>query len=362
MTTERRLQKHHDFWAGKPMESPLTSIRVGSAFISRQFQANQKLLVKGTSVHAEALNVDDYLEEYEKQYQTHEQVNQDAFFVAEPINGFPWIEAICGCEIVGADVSFVTKHKYHSLDDLESIQFSHDNEWYRKYLEFLDKLDKRSSGRFPLGQPILRGVSDTVGALVGQEEMVVGLMTEPEKMVRLFDDVVGLHRNLIDDAYKIIKPFHGGYSIGFYYLWTPGKAIWYQEDLAAIMSPNHFDEFLRKTGNEICRGYDYTLEHLHPASFGHLNGILSMPNLNAVQINREDVGPALSEIVSECRRVIEAGKQLVILGELDEDDVRVIAEELPNHHVALHCFTETVEAANDLSARIKHQCAKHWKK
>lgn len=361
-TIEQRLQKHCDFWAGQPLESPLMSIRVGDVFMSRQFKTNHRLLAKNRAVTPDDVSVDDYLGEYESMYQTHEQVGQDGFFVGEPINGFPWFEAICGCEIVGAEVSFVSRHRYESIDELETIGFSRKNPWYQKYLAFLTKVGRVSAGRFPLGQPILRGVSDTLGALVGQEEMVCGLMLESDKMKRLFGEVVQMHRTLVEDAYGIMRPWQGGHSIGFYYIWAPGRVIWFQEDLAAIMAPQHFDEFLRQTATDICAGYPYTLEHLHPASFGHLDGILSLPFLSAVQINREDVGPGLPEILPQLQRVLAAGKRLVILGELDDDDIETVAAHLPHQGIALHCMVPTVEAGNELIDRMSERCAFHgWK-
>jgi hypothetical protein len=357
MTTDEKLQKHLDFWSGKPLDSPLTSIRVGDVFISRQFKANQPLLERGRIATINDLIVDSFLADYEHLYQIHEQVDQDTFFVAEPLNGFPWLEAICGCDIVGSEVSFVATHRFETIDDLETIGFTPDNPWYLKYLEFLEKTAALAAGRYPLGQPILRGVSDTIGALVGQEEMACGLISDSAKMTRLFGEVVHLHRSLIGAAYTLIQPFRDGYAFGFYRIWAPGKVIWFQEDLAAIMAPRHFDQFLRKTATDLCEHYAYTLEHLHPASFGHLDGILSLPGLSAVQINREDVGPSLAQILPQLQSVINAGKKLIIFGALDAADIDAIAFGLPKHSVALHALTDTVDSANTLRDHIKERCA-----
>ncbi|MGI6299125.1 MAG: hypothetical protein ACOX1T_08195 [Saccharofermentanales bacterium] len=355
----QRILKHRDFWTGKPLATPLVSIRVGDVFISRQFRANSQLLKKNHLVKLEDLQVDKYLNDYEEMYQTHEKVAQDGFFVGEPINGFPWMEAICGCDILGSESSFVSKRQFDCLDDLEKIEYSQENPWYLKYLEFLEGIDRVSAGRFPLGQPILRGVSDTLGALVGQEEMVCGLMIDPDKMSRLFGEVVRLHRSLIADSYRIIKPWKGGYSFGFYYVWAPGRTIWFQEDLAAIMAPHHFNQFLKTTATEICKDYNYSMQHLHPASFGHLEGILSLPFLSAVQINREDVGPSVAEILPQLNSVINAGKKLIILGVLDDNDIESIAANLPHHSIALHAMVPTIDAGNALSERIAERCAAH---
>jgi hypothetical protein len=357
---EQRLQKHLDFWAGRPLASPLTTLRVGDIFLSRNFEAAGPLLGMGSVVEPSAIDVQAFLADYERMYQVHESLAPDGFFVGEPCTGFPWLEAMCGCRVSGTGVSFVTRRRFTTIDELEALEVSPANPWYRKYLEFLAELARLSAGRFPLGQPILRGVTDTLGALVGQEEMACALLTHPAKVRTAFGEIVQLQRRLIEDAYRIIPPFHGGYSIGFYYLWAPAKVIWFQEDLAAILSPRHFDQYLRQTASEMCRGYEYTLVHLHPSAFVHLGGILSVPQIKAVQINKDDVGPGVADMLAECRRVLAADKRLVLLGSLDEADLDAIAENLPPQGIALHIFTDTLARAQALSAYIKARFGGKW--
>ena len=61
LSLEQKLQRHKDFWEGKPQERPLISVRLGDVFFSTKFNANNELLKKGHVVTPDQINVDAYL-------------------------------------------------------------------------------------------------------------------------------------------------------------------------------------------------------------------------------------------------------------------------------------------------------------
>jgi len=263
------------------------------------------------------------------------------------------MEAMLGCSVHGAEVSFVTGKVYSEIKDLPEPAIDEDNPWYKKYMEFLVKLTEFSAGRFPVGQPIMRGVTDIVGALAGQQEMALALVTEPDLIKKLFMDSARSLVKVIADQYKIVKPFHGGYAAGFYHLWAPGPIIWYQEDLSALMSPHHFDEYLRQTSTSICEGYKYTFVHLHPSSFFHLDKILTLECLRAVQINKEEIGvPSISDMLPQFEKVFNAGKALILFGNLDESDIKILRDRFPMARLFLNIVTPDIDSALKLNEYI----------
>ena len=349
---EERLTMHKNYWEGKHQKSPLVSYRIGDYFLADKFKANLPLLEKGRVVTADMVDVDAYLEDYERMYRQCEEVGQSAFFTAEPCTAFPWLEAMLGCTVIGQVVSFVTHPVFEYMADLQDIKLDVKNPWYQKYFEFVDKLTKLSNGRFPVGQPIIRGVTDTVGALVGQEEFACSLITDPELTKEVFMRVSDIHRAIIEEQYRHVQAFHGGYAIGFYHLWTPGKAIWYQEDLSLLMSPQNYSDYIVGTSINICEGYDYTLTHLHPASFLHLDSILSIKGLKAVQINKDVNGPTILEMLPECKRVLAADKRLVIFADLVEEEIDNLLDNLPAEGLFFNIVAPTVERARELNEYI----------
>ena len=197
-----------------------------------------------------------------------------------------------------------------------------------KYFEFIEKLNTLSAGRFPIGQPIMRGASDVVGALLGQMELVYALADEPEAIQEAFFKVMDALRSVIKSQWDATPDFHGGYSMGFYHVWCPDKCIWFQEDLSALLSPQIYKAFLREPDASVCNGYDYTAVHLHPASFFILDMYMQMEGLKAIQINKDVGGPSVKEMMPSFRKVL-ASKNLIIYGDLDEEEIDCILENFP---------------------------------
>lgn len=345
---ERRIALHRAYWDGTAMEEPVVSYRIGDYFFANKFQANMPLLQKGTSVTPDMVDVDAYMVDYERMYQMSEQTGQTAFFTVEPNTGIPWMEGMAGCPILGEEVAFMATAVSDSIDEVEDIVLDKNNPWFLKYLEFVGKLVAFSGGRFPVGQPIMRGTTDVLGCMIGQSEMACAVMTDPEKIRHIFGQIAQMLREVIAEQWKRVPEFHGGYSSGFYHLWAPGKLIWYQEDLSAILSPWHYDAFLKDTSAQICRGYGYTFVHLHPNSFFHLDGILAQPLLRAVQINKDVTGPTVEQMLPIFRRVIAANKRLIVWGDLTSEEITMLMEDLPHHSLFLNVIAPTVESAQEL--------------
>ena len=349
---ERRLALHRAYWAGGEMEEPLVSYRIGYYFFADKFKANLPLLEKNHLVTPEQIDVDAYLPDYERMYQACEQTGQTAFFTAEPCTGIPWLEAMCGCPIRGEEVAFMATQTCDDIEDVGEIGYDPENPWAKRYMEFLDKLVTLSDGRFPVGQPIMRGTTDVVGSMMGQSEMACAAMTDPELLRQRLNESAELLRQVIAEQYRHVPAFYDGWAAGFYHLWAPGKLIWYQEDLSAILSKKHFDEFLREPAEQICGGYDYTFMHLHPNSFFHLDGILSLKGLRAVQINKDVSGPTVEQMIPVFRKVLEAGKRLIVWGNLTEEEIRLVMRKLPHMGLFLNVISPSVDEAKQLQSVI----------
>lgn len=262
-----------------------------------------------------------------------------------------------GAKVTGEEGSFFTHPVLEDAEDLEGYEVSlENNPWYDKYLEFVEVLTQHGEGRYSVGEPIMRGVTDTIGSLIGQENLACGVLEEPEIMHEAFGRVVEIQRKLIADSYERIHPFAGGYNFGFYHIWAPDKVMWYQEDLSALLSPNLFEEFLMETSRRYLEGYKYTLMHLHPLSFRHLDNILRIESLRVVQINKDVGGPSVHEMVPQFRKVLEAGKNLAIgMGRIDRDDIDAIMDELPRERVAINVISDTPEEALELIEYMDHK-------
>jgi hypothetical protein len=239
------------------------------------------------------------------------------------------MEAFWGCDIVAERESIMARHLTKEPADLEKLNFSMENPWVAKYFEFVTKLNALSNGRFPVGSPIMRGEGDTAGALLGQTEFIYALYEEPDIIKRMLGKITDSFLMIYEEMHRRNDPFLGGSSIGLYHVWAPGKCLWFQDDIGALLSPALYREFLLENEKRFCGGFEYTMMHLHPSSFHLLDDILSNENLKAVEINKDVGGPSITQMLPQFRNVLDKKRCLIIWGDLTEEDIQVVFDNLP---------------------------------
>ena len=347
-TINERLKLHEQFWHDEKVDRFPISFRFGDYFFATQFSAARDLLKPGMEIKPDMVHVDDFLSDYERMFQQAEQIGQDGFWVAEPFTAIPWMGAILGCPVFAGSGSFVTEPILKATEYSPPAQSAFGSAWIQKYMEFTEKLVSLSKGRFPVGQPILRGPSDMMGALMGQMRMIYEMNDAPEKMREMAGTVTRSYLDIVGKQFELIPAFHGGHAIGFYHLWTPGRCIWFQEDGSALLSPAWYNAFIRGMDEEICRNYDYTAIHLHPVSLHILDSLLRLDGLKAIEVNKDVGGPSIEEMLPVFRRILEAGKRLVLWGSLDEADLSILQKELPGRPIFLSIVIADADRAREI--------------
>ena len=101
----------------------------------------------------------------------------------------------------------------------------------------------------------------------------------------------------------------------------------------------------------ICKGYDYTAVHLHPASFFIIDELLKIDRLKAVEVNKDIGGPTVTEMIPIFKRILEK-KNLIIWGDLDEPDIDVISGELPSRGIYLNPVVPDADRARALMNHV----------
>jgi hypothetical protein len=211
--------------------------------------------------------------------------------------------------------------------------------WFDKYLEFTDMLQKLSKGRFPVGQPIMRGPSDIIGTILGQDRMVYYFYDNPDRTVELLNEATAIFLDVIKEQKKHIDTFYGGTSMGFYDLWCPGNCIWFQDDLNALLSPGIYENYVYDTHKWISKSYDYSMFHLHPASFFILDYLIKIKELKAIQINKDVGGPSVEEMIPLLQKV-QQEKNLVLWGDFNEYELNILRGKLRPEGLYIIIFSE----------------------
>ncbi|MGE5255511.1 MAG: FCD domain-containing protein [Hyphomicrobiales bacterium] len=345
---EERLALHRAFWARAEQPRPLASFRIGDFFFSRHFKAALTLLEPDKPIAPEMLDVPSYLPDYERMFQESEAIGQDGFWTAEPFTGIPWMEAILGCPIRAGAESFTSRPWLSSPEEaLEKVHFDLQNPWLNKYLEFTSALVRQSRGRFPVGMPIMRGPSDMIGALLGQQEMVLSFkMKDPGAMRRVIEKVTQAFLSVLQAQRRLVPDFHGGTALGFYHVWAPGPSIWWQDDLSAILSPEIYREFFLDAARLILAGHPHSAFHLHPASFFIIDELLSLEGLHVIEVNKDIGGPGVKDMLPILTKIMQT-HGLILWGDLTIRDMEVIRRHLPCRGLCLHVVAPNLAEAHE---------------
>jgi hypothetical protein len=346
-----KIDRFKRFWAREETDRP--TFGFGLTFPAKSLTAGLPYLERGGPLQPREIEPEDFLESYEALYRRWESVEQDALWTAVPWNGVPWVEAMMGCEIASSPSGFDALPRGAVPDAPSAFEVSPDNPWQSLYFRFIDLLSKLSAGRFPVGQPILRGVSDTLGAVLGQDNMIYALYDHPERVREIAGKIAAFLGRLLARTVERTPRFHGGTCMGFYNLWAPGPAAWFQDDLAVLFSPELYADYILPLLRPLAEVFPYTMTHWHPAAFQHLDALLDIPGLTALQINRDIADKSIRDMLPELKK-IQRHKCLVIQGILTDEDLSCIAGELTPRGLHINLMSpswEEVEQRRNYLAR-----------
>lgn len=338
-TLQDKIRKYRAFWANAPVERPLIGFSLGGWFPLQSYTALGRFRGR-KGIAADELRPEDYLADYDRLVASWDGVEDDSIRAVAPLPPFPWLEAMLGsCVQVGDDAIWALEGGFEYAD-LENQDLSKANPWRRKYLEFVAVLKDHYRDRCPVGQPILRGVSDMIAALRGSAQMVFDLHDTPESFQRLAGRCTDLLLGLVEEQQNITGEFAGGYEVEQLALWAPDRIIRMQEDGSAFFSPALYVKHLRDEDTRQAAAFPYSVIHLHSSSLFLLDRILDVGPLKCIQINKDVGGAEVPKMLPFLKMVQDRGKRLLVRGKLDHDDLNLLRRELTPKGLYLQIVVE----------------------
>lgn len=319
---------------------------VGSDYPLHRWEASQSLPVN-RPLKPEDFEVEPYLDDCDRLFELHESCGGHFIWSASAFWGIPWLEAALGCPIK-ADHSTGSIHSepppdFHGRDDLPV--FDADSPWMRKAVEFIDRMARRSDGRWPIGTTRMRGISDLLSALYGGAEFIMAMLDQPEEVKLVCEKLTDFWIEFGKLQLQHIPLFHGGVGSFYYNLWAPKGTVWHQEDAAALLSPHLYDEFIREHDERIVAAFDGCIMHQHPTKFVPTEFYLKM-GFKALELHVDKGGPSARELHAQHLKILEH-VPLLIWGNLSPADLDWIFNNLPVEGVAVMAVVDdALQAAN----------------
>jgi hypothetical protein len=151
----------------------------------------------------------------------------------------------------------------------------------------------------------------TLSMMRGSDQFCMDLIDRPDDVKRWAGRLGEFHRQTVS-AYRRVRAGFGRREDGNWCgAWAPGDMDAIQCDVSVMLSPEMFREFALPEAEYEASFYDYTIWHLDgTGEFKHLDDILAIPNLHAIQYVDEMKRDPI-EFAEVWEKILRKGKSII---------------------------------------------------
>lgn len=324
------LQRHTAFWNHERQGEPLMRLR----------PMHYRTPFDNLDVTPDMLDVDALTPEVGSRDWRKCLVQGDLFHGEHPFSRIPWMEALVGCGIhSGTDEAMWPRPALGpEFEGMDNIVPADDNPWLRKLLALTQALVDANDGSYLVTHTLMRGPSDLLSALLGDERMGLALYDAPDTVHDILSRAREAFVKVARAQYALIPAFHDGWSCWAYGLWAPGSIIRFQSDSSSQLSPRSYREHILPHDRAIMQAFDHSIIDLHSGGTLHIHKVLmETPELNAISVTMDPYAnaPRLEDLLPTFAEILEA-KSLLVTGELTMAEVERLRQALPTPSLAIN--------------------------
>ncbi len=199
--------------------------------------------------------------------------------------------------------------------EISDIHVSYDpeNVWARRIKEIYRAGLEKWNGAVIMGMPDLGGVMDVAATFRGTENLLLDLYDNPDEVIRLNREIQDAWYAAYQDFASVLAPQNGLSNWSGLLSSDPSYII--QCDFSYMIGTPMFRQFVLPTLNEDTERLAQTIYHLDGVGqLNHLDDVLALENLNAVQWVFGDGKPSGLHWLDVYRKIQKSGKQMMIIG------------------------------------------------
>jgi hypothetical protein len=204
--------------------------------------------------------------------------------------------------------------------EADAITLNWDNAYFKKLVELTDAMLELGKDKYIVGMPDWHPGGDLIAALRNPQDLAIDLIEHP-------DEVKSLLQRLQPDYYKVYNFWYdklrraGQPTTSWLDLASYSKYYIPSNDFAALISPKMYREFFLPGIMEECRFLDRSIYHLDgPGALRHLDLILEIPDLNAVQWVPGAGREGFSKWIHVYQKIQASGKSAIVYCEVSDLD------------------------------------------
>lgn len=344
-----KVANYQTFWQRALVARPMVGFSIKSWFPLQEFSASAVWQSQRTLM-PEMIEPEAFLDDQERLLREGETIEDDIFRGASPSQAVPWLDGILGAELRILPGSVLGVERTLPWEQLDRLRLDPNNPWFRKYMEFIEVLVRRSEGRYPISHAPLIGPSDILALLRGHTQSVLDMVESPERVRRLLCQSGEVFCQITDEAWKRIPRHLGGYFDAQYQLWSPGPIVRLQEDAAGLFSPRLYRDLLQGVDRAVAGRYPCAFIHLHTNSMFLYDLFLEVEEIRCFQVNYElhSGGPPIAGMIPALRKIQAANRPLLVRGSFTPDELQLLVDALDPRGLYLYIMVESLAEVDRL--------------
>lgn len=280
----------------------------------------------------------------------------DSLPIAWPNLGPEIFSAWCGCGYeYGKDTTWSTPVIHDWETDFDKSRLDMNHPLFQKMIEFTQKLIAAGRGKFIVGMTDFHPGGDHLAALRDPENLAFDMLEEPEYVKKTlersqpeFFAAYGVFYNMLREAGMPITSWLPLIHNGRYYI--PSC------DFSCMISTEMFEEYFLPGLAQECKFYDRSIYHLDgPGALRHLDSLLSIPDLDAIQWQPTVGDYAFDKWRSVYQRIQKANKGVWLLC-----DVRELGDVFDSLRPEGVCFASISGIDSRETADKVVKCIERW--
>jgi len=250
----------------------------------------------------------------------------EAFPCFWPNFGPDFMGAVMGASLEFGENTSWAIPVYESLKGAD-IKFDENNAYFRRMEAFSREVAKNAPGNYIYGITDLHPSLDALCAICGVENLMAELINEPETVLKALKQTENVFDELYERLLNVGLEYQPGGSTSTLQVWSGGRYFPNVCDVIYMISPEMFDTFARPTIEHELDLLDDTIIHVDGVgSLNHLDSILRLEKLKAVQWVYGEGQPSARHWPEVYKKICESGKMVYVGGPPDdiEDILRVV--------------------------------------
>ena len=310
----QEVLKNHELWWKGELGRPLTCVKIMDAYPEEECATP---ILSQANCHDFSITPEQLIDAWDAHLSKFEYLG-DAFpHVGLEEFGPGVVAAFCGAKLdnsSGRVWFFPGEQK--EISEIHA-KYDPENIWVKRIKDICKAGIERWQGNVIIGFPDFGGILDIAASLVGTEELLFALIEEPEEVHRLATEIQEAWHEAFNDFAEVLKP-QGAYS-DWNLLLSKSPTHVLQCDFSIMISKDMFREFVLEYLREDTRRLEHSIYHLDgPGALQHLDDLLTIENLSAIQWVYGDGQPGPMHWLEVYKKIHAAGKQFMILGNTDE--------------------------------------------